>query len=215
MTIQRTLRYPTDYACPACIENPFETQDTETCTWHGHILVNERENKGIIHGICQKCLIRSQNLPVPDSCYDCRMPFPEGRRVIVISRTGILIRETEAPIDEDRILKKRADFFCHNAQTYILTSVFIGILYAGAMCISLPEIPTIRIEGPIPGTSRVMYFDERGDGSTANLIFFHDMLSVTRLLCLPISACSLGIGAAFTALYLGTSLRRIARPFFH
>jgi hypothetical protein len=46
-----TLKYTTDYECPACLENPFEKEEVESCTWYGH-LVNE---DSIIHGICKEC----------------------------------------------------------------------------------------------------------------------------------------------------------------
>lgn len=98
MNVTRTtLKYPTDYECSACLENPFEKEEVKSCTWYGHV-VNRKENL-IIHGICQECLSKARGYGhVLNTCSSCRIDFPNGREIIVISREGELIsqgRQTE------------------------------------------------------------------------------------------------------------------------
>ena len=52
----------------------------------------------VIHGICAKCLKTEPYDKRFLKCFECRMPFPDGRRSeIIIRRDGTLVSETLLP----------------------------------------------------------------------------------------------------------------------
>ncbi|MCX6989997.1 MAG: hypothetical protein NTX49_02865 [Chlamydiae bacterium] len=102
-----SIPYSTDAQCPLCLTNPFEEDlAISSHSWNGHSITigsgTEAEKK-IIHGICVKCLPSVPRNEHFLRCFECRIPFPDGRRSeIVVRRDGRLIRETLLPPIENR-----------------------------------------------------------------------------------------------------------------
>ena len=181
MSINReNLTYPTDYECSICYDNPLKEKDTEYCTWYGHTLVKQNQKKGIIHAICQKCwpIIQEQD-QILYRCCECRTPFPEGRAILVISKEGRLISNTNQQGNELYLENIQQDLFYKVTLPYLVGSAFFGTIYGLTLLITLPDIPTRTIFGIIPGTTTELPYDS-GDGSTITLVRNHRELDSVK-----------------------------------
>ena len=112
-----SIPYSTDAQCPLCLTNPFEEDlAISSHSWNGHSITSgsgTKVEKKIIHGICARCLPSVPRNEHFLRCFECRMPFPDGRRSeIVVRRDGHLIRETLLlPIENQDALQNFGEAF--------------------------------------------------------------------------------------------------------